>query len=261
MAPGALLIAALVASAPAPLPRPPAEAPGTASAAAAQAAETAMLGHEEALAPPPRPQGLAPPRSTAPAPADAAVIPAMVPATRPFETMGPIVCQDRRLEGRARQPIVQAGGACGIAAPVVITRVAGVALSHPATLDCHTAVRTAHLVDSIMQPAARRHLGSSIARLRVMGSFVCRTRNHKPGARISEHGLGRAIDIGGVTLADGRRITVEDDYGRGAGGRFLAEVRQKSCGLFTTVLGPGSDAHHDAHFHLDTADRQSLYCK
>jgi hypothetical protein len=32
---------------------------------------------------------------------------------------------------------------------------------------------------------------------------------------------------------------------------FLHTMRQASCGWFTTVLGPGSDAAHAEHFHFD----------
>ena len=34
---------------------------------------------------------------------------------------------------------------------------------------------------------------------------------------------------------------------------FLREVFVAACSYFTTVLGPGADAHHDDHFHLDLA--------
>jgi hypothetical protein len=36
-------------------------------------------------------------------------------------------------------------------------------------------------------------------------------------------------------------------------------IRESACGRFTTVLGPGSDGHHEAHIHLDIAERHNGY--
>jgi len=173
-----------------------------------------------------------------------------------------MLCRDPRLKGRSVPTILDPVQACGVLAPVKVEEIAGIRLSSPATLDCETARRTANLFESIARPAAREHLGADIKTVWVMGSYVCRTRNSQPGRRISEHGLGRAIDIGGVTLSDGRRLTVESDWGKGRKGTFLATLRNRACGLFSTVLGPGSDRFHDDHFHFDTAPRRGEpYCK
>ncbi|MEO9169101.1 MAG: extensin family protein, partial [Aestuariivirga sp.] len=40
-------------------------------------------------------------------------------------------------------------------------------------------------------------------------------------------------------------------YGSGPDQQFLHAIRAHACGLFSTVLGPGSDADHSNHFHLD----------
>ncbi|WP_420844838.1 extensin family protein [Jiella avicenniae] len=46
-------------------------------------------------------------------------------------------------------------------------------------------------------------------------------------------------------------------------GAFLGRVRDAACGPFKTVLGPGTDADHATHFHLDMAARHggATYCK
>lgn len=36
---------------------------------------------------------------------------------------------------------------------------------------------------------------------------------------------------------------------------FRDELRESACHRFTTVLGPGSDGHHEAHIHLDLIER------
>ncbi|TIS79786.1 MAG: extensin family protein, partial [Mesorhizobium sp.] len=38
---------------------------------------------------------------------------------------------------------------------------------------------------------------------------------------------------------------------------FLNAVRKAACGPFKTVLGPGSDADHSLHLHLDLAPRRN----
>jgi hypothetical protein len=46
---------------------------------------------------------------------------------------------------------------------------------------------------------------------------------------------------------------------------FLRAVHSGGCDIFTTVLGPGYDANHRDHFHLDLArhgrDGEGRICK
>jgi hypothetical protein len=37
------------------------------------------------------------------------------------------------------------------------------------------------------------------------------------------------------------------------------DLRASACQRFTTVLGPGSDGHHEGHIHLDVAERRHGY--
>ncbi len=90
-----------------------------------------------------------------------------------------------------------------------------------------------------------------------------RPRNNVRGAKMSEHGFGNAIDIAAFTLEDGRKVSVlHDYYGSAASQRFLRQVRGEACGEFATVLGPGTDANHRDHIHLDLQNRRSgqAYC-
>lgn len=82
--------------------------------------------------------------------------------------------------------------------------------------------------------------------------YACRPRNNKRGAKISEHGKGRAIDLSALYLDKGS-ITVLTDWGRGNKGRILSRLHEGACGPFGTVLGPGSDGYHRDHLHFDTA--------
>lgn len=151
-------------------------------------------------------------------------------------------------------------GACGINAPVRITEVAGVRLSSSARIDCDTARALHSWVEGSVKPAVEDM--SPAASLHVMASYACRTRNSRRGAKLSEHAMGHAIDIGGVTLVDGTEISVLNDWGGGAKGRVLKALHSGACGPFGTVLGPNSDPYHKDHFHFDTARyRSGPYCR
>lgn len=150
---------------------------------------------------------------------------------------------------------------CGIEQAVRITQIGDVTLSQPALIDCPTArALKGWLVDGV-KPAIGRH-GGGLAELRVAAHYACRTRNHQPGAKISEHGRGRAIDISGFVLRDGSTITLLDGWNTRREGRMLRKMHQAACGPFGTVLGPESDRFHQDHFHFDTARyRSGSYCR
>ncbi len=96
-----------------------------------------------------------------------------------------------------------------------------------------------------------------LARLTSVGGQACRPRNGVPGAFISEHATGNALDLGGLVLQDGKVLHLTE-----AGGdtRPLREaVQESACKRFTTVLGPGSDSAHKDHIHLDMRRRNRDY--
>ncbi len=148
-------------------------------------------------------------------------------------------------------------GECGAADPYRVTALSGgaVTIEPAATVDCAVASALARWIDEDIQPAAKSAYGAPLTRLSIAGSYVCRTRNHVPGARMSEHSFMNAIDIGGYTIA-GRTITIADDGKRtDADKAFLDAVRKAACARFTTVLGPGTDATHEDNLHLDMIRR------
>ena len=111
-------------------------------------------------------------------------------------------------------------------------------------------------MDSQRRAASGGGRGGGLAGFEVMGSYTCRPRNNQAGARLSEHGRGRAIDIGAAILADGSSITVLGDWPDPG----LGQMREAACGTFSTVLGPG-DPFHDDRLHLDTAHGRGPYCR
>jgi len=111
-------------------------------------------------------------------------------------------------------------------------------------------------------PAARRILGSEIKRIEHLGAYSCRRMYGRADAAWSEHATANAIDISGFVLADGRRISVLQDWASdGEEATFLRRVRDGACRSFATVLSPDYNAAHADHFHFDQDDRWSGVCR
>ncbi|MBL3566935.1 extensin family protein [Rhodovulum sulfidophilum] len=172
-----------------------------------------------------------------------------------------VVCGDPAIAGEMIAPIVGRIAGCGVARPVRVSAVDGVALSQPVTVDCATARALRSWVSNGIKPAVGR-LGGGVASLRVFAHYACRTRNNRKGAKISEHGRGHAVDIGAVTLRNGTSLTVLGGWKDPAQGRVLKQIHRAACGPFGTVLGPGANRFHQDHIHVDTARyRGGAYCR
>lgn len=108
--------------------------------------------------------------------------------------------------------------------------------------------------------AARSILGSPVVSIQTMGSYSC--RNVAGSSRRSAHATASAIDIAGFVLADGRRITVAQDWNGSAEERqFLRTVQQSACRRFATVLGPAYNAAHHDHFHVEGVISGDSFCR
>lgn len=171
------------------------------------------------------------------------------------------VCGDMAIQGIEIGRVAAKLKGCGVDNAVKVREVSGVALSQQAVMDCTTARALKSWVDKGMKPAIKRR-GGGVSSIRVVAHYACRTRNNQAGAKISEHGRGRAIDIAGFTLKDGRKISVLDGWGTARDGKALREMHKAACGPFGTVLGPNANRFHRDHFHFDTARyRSGSYCK
>jgi hypothetical protein len=168
------------------------------------------------------------------------------------------VCQDPAIRGVSIPDIKGAQRGCGVKNPVRVSEIDGVRLSVAATMDCDTARALRTWVTQKLQPAFG---GARVTELQVAAHYACRGRNNKKGARTSEHGRGKAIDISGFTLADGRNLSILKHY-KGGQGKAIRAAHKGACGIFGTTLGPGSDGYHENHLHFDTARyRGGPYCK
>ena len=170
------------------------------------------------------------------------------------------VCGDIAIQGKPAGNVPGKIKACGIKDAVQITSVSGVALSRPSTMDCGTAIALNKWVDKTVKPTFKRR--GPVVELQVAAHYACRSRNNRKGARISEHGKGRAIDISGFKMADGEVVTVLQGWRKNPSKKQLTKIWRGACGPFGTVLGPNSDRYHQNHFHLDTARyRSGPYCR
>lgn len=117
---------------------------------------------------------------------------------------------------------------------------------------CAFALQFTRWLTDVANPLAIHHLGSAIRSVQSGPGFVCRRRNNSPTGKLSEHAFGNAIDISGFTLESGDHFRVNlPDKLSPKESQFFAALRKTSCGYFNTVLGPGSNAAHATHLHLD----------
>lgn len=172
---------------------------------------------------------------------------------REAASMAGSVCGVAAIKGEEIAPISSKVGGCGVPEAVRVTSVAGVRLSQAATVDCSVAKALNGWVQDVAQPA----FGGRLSELRIAAHYICRSRNNQKGAKISEHGKGRAVDIAAFILTDGKTLTVKDNYNK-----TLRKIYKAACGYFKTTLGPGSDGYHEDHFHFDTSARSGgAFCR
>lgn len=148
-----------------------------------------------------------------------------------------------------------AGNGCALLGAVSLLAVRGdfdsLGVSNLGPVACPTASAFSDWARYGVDRAARQFLGSPIARIETMGSYAC--RNVAGSSRRSAHATADAIDIAAFVLADGRRVSVLDDWADGTSQEreFLRTVQRSACKRFRTVLGPEYNAAHRDHFHLE----------
>jgi hypothetical protein len=119
-------------------------------------------------------------------------------------------------------------------------------------LNCRFAVQFSKWLGESAGPIVAAKMGKPLDKVATGPGFECRGRNGDASAKISEHGYGNAVDISTFSLAGGGSVAVQDANNLlGADAATLKGLRASACGYFTTVLGPGSNAAHATHFHLD----------
>lgn len=159
-------------------------------------------------------------------------------------------------------PAEDGEGSCGVAYPIDVDELPGnVAVKPDTALNCSAVEALAGWVDKSVIPAISAwDKEKNLSTVRHASTYVCRGRNNQKNAKLSEHVKGNAIDIASFEFSDGSSIEIEPRDRKGSDEEaFQKAVRFGACLHFTTVLGPGSDAYHDDHLHLDVAERRGGY--
>jgi hypothetical protein len=209
---------------------------------------TAMA--DEPLLPPPRPPEFAgPAKPTEPLKPPAPPVPKADPTSA---CLAKLIAEGARAEAATAPPASAAG--CAIDAPVRLSSITaeGEAVSLPdrPLVACELAAVLADYVRLIVAPLGQATLHAKVAAIETGPGYDCRTQDRIAGAKISAHAKGLAVDLIAITLADKRRILVQQQTSAEETSYFRA-IRTAACGWFTTVLGPGSDAFHADNMHLD----------
>jgi len=205
--------------------------------------------------PPPRPVDLAAPKP----PVEPAPVKPPVPISAPLPPTPDLACPrvlaSKTLVVAAAPPVSDANG-CGIAAPVTLSAVlltdgTKVPFEPPSLIRCDLAEALGAWFREDVAPAVQPAGGLA----KILGSigYECRTRNRIPGAKLSEHAKGNAFDLRGIVLRNGQTILIRKDAPQKPA--FLMRMKAAACARFATVLGPGADAAHAAHLHVDLEQR------
>jgi hypothetical protein len=242
------------------------EAPGTASSYPSQQyPQPQILGAPPAnLQAPPDWQrvgrepsyGAAPPRTAAP-PRQAATPPPDAEDDDVEEATVPPDAPPMRAPQTAR-PAPQALPPLGPPRDPRLAAASPVEIKPAATLACPIVSALDRWLANAVQPMARKWFNQPVVEIKQISAYSCRGMNGQPGANISEHAFGNALDIAAFVLADGHRITVKDGWkGSPEEQGFLRDVQGSACDQFTTVLAPGSNRFHYDHIHVDLMRRAS----
>jgi hypothetical protein len=107
-------------------------------------------------------------------------------------------------------------GECGLPAPVRLKSLGSdkkVVFDPPVDINCPMVVALNKWIKSTLQPKAVTGLKSSVTTIVNASGYSCRNVYGLPNAKLSQHALANAIDIGGFKLADGRTIKVLRGWG------------------------------------------------
>ncbi|HEY8580513.1 MAG TPA: extensin family protein [Beijerinckiaceae bacterium] len=222
-------------------------------------------GEEPAAAPlpPVRPPDLGaqvtPPATPPATPADPPAAPPAAPEPPPADLAA---CDALLASGQVRAERAKpgAGEACALDDGVSLQAVLlpdgkEAKLGGGVTVRCAFAATFAAWLREDVAPRLARD-GAALTAVNGVGGLECRTRNHQPGAKVSEHARGAALDLRTLETSAGRRDLIEAEEATRA---LREDLKTSACARFSTVLGPGSDPFHADHIHLDMAERRNGY--
>jgi hypothetical protein len=192
----------------------------------------------------------------------------MMPPKVELPRGGLIAPEDASCIGRIRalgvefteEPPLDVEGACSVPHPLKVSNLgSGISIGPETIVNCAETESLARWMKDVVVPSANRLLGAAPNRITQDSAYVCRTRYNDPHEKISEHAHANAMDIASFSFADRDPVSIGGTKAGSPEAQFEAEIRKGACDHFTTVLGPGSNAAHATHFHLDMAFRRGGY--
>jgi len=170
-------------------------------------------------------------------------------------------CLDRlRTAGIEFEPVTLPPAAkpgCTIETPVRLKAIkmapqggTSIRLPDEPTLSCRFGERFSNWLRDLVAPLIAGELAVELKSVRTGPGFECRNRNRAEAGKISAHASGLAADVESFELANGKKLAIKPDGDEHLRATVDA-IRVAACGWFTTVLGPGSDAAHADHMHVD----------
>jgi hypothetical protein len=147
--------------------------------------------------------------------------------------------------------------ACTIEVPVRMQSVrshsragADIRLSDEPIVSCRFAEHFSGWLGELAAPVIAGRLSAEVKAVHTGPGYECRNVNGAKIGKLSAHALGLAVDVEAFELSNGKTMHVKPD-GDEAMQAAVGAIRSAACGWFTTVLGPGSDAAHTDHMHVD----------
>lgn len=107
-------------------------------------------------------------------------------------------------------------GSCGLPAPLKLKSVGAgpeIVFDPPVHVNCRMVAALGQWAKSSLQPEAKARFQSQVVRIVGASGYSCRNIYNLPNARLSQHALANAIDIGGFRLADGRVVGILKGWG------------------------------------------------
>ncbi|MBJ6126068.1 extensin family protein [Microvirga splendida] len=155
------------------------------------------------------------------------------------------------------KPPVQEGR-CSIDNPVLLSGLPnGIEVAPASLMACPVAESLARWMSEVVVPEAERQFQTAPTKLLIGTSYQC--RDQRDGAKLSEHALGNGVDVMGFEFAKRPPLAIAEQPDSTPEAGFQSTVQKAACPIFNTVLGPGSDAAHGDHLHLDLRQRKGDY--
>lgn len=156
----------------------------------------------------------------------------------------------------SRPPVRE--NSCSVDNPVLVSALPnGVEVAPASLMTCPVAESLARWMTDAVTPEAERQFQSAPTKLLIGTSYQC--RDQRNGEKLSEHAFGNGVDVMGFEFAKRAPVAIATHTAGSPEANFQSAVQKAACPIFTTVLGPGSDAAHGDHLHVDMRQRKGDY--